>query len=71
MKHYVTFQFRRLFAPIEKYAVQCRNFEQAREVASDANSLDGIMYLRISTNPRLSKDVKIITDAKNYLREVE
>ena len=71
MKYYVTFQFRRLFSPVERYAVQCVNFEQAQEVASDAYSLDGIMYLRISTSPRLSKDVKIITDAENYSREVK
>ena len=46
-KIYVTFTVPRLFQEDEKVAVRCESMEQAREVAQDANSLDGIKNIRL------------------------
>ena len=43
---YVTFSVPHLFQQDEKFAVACEDIAQAREVAQDANSLDGIKNIR-------------------------
>jgi hypothetical protein len=44
---YVTFSVPHLFQEDEKFAVKCESMEQAKEVAQDANSLDGIKNIRL------------------------
>ena len=44
---YVTFAVPHLFQQDEKFAVKCENMDDAREVAQDANSLDGIKNIRL------------------------
>ena len=44
---YVTFAVPHLFQGDEKFAVACKGMEQAREVAQDAYSLDGIKNIRL------------------------
>ena len=44
---YVTFAVPHLFQSDEKFAVKCENMDDAREVARDAYSLDGIKNVRI------------------------
>ena len=44
---YVTFAVPHLFQKDEKFAVACKDMEQALEVAQDANSLDGIKNIRL------------------------
>lgn len=46
-KVYVTFSVPHLFQSDEKFAVKCDDMEQAREVAQDANSLNGIKNIRL------------------------
>lgn len=46
MKIYVTFAVPHLFQKDEKFAVACEDMAQVREVAQDANSLDGIKNIR-------------------------
>lgn len=46
-KVYVTFAVPHLFQSDEKFAVKCENMDDAREVAQDAYSLDGIKNVRI------------------------
>ena len=43
---YVTFAVPHLFQEDEKFAVACKDMAQAREVAQDAYSLDGIKNIR-------------------------
>lgn len=43
---YVTFAVPHLFQEDEKFAVRCESMEQAKEVAQDAYSLDGIKNIR-------------------------
>lgn len=44
---YVTFTVPHLYQEDEKYAVACNDMEQAKEVARDANSFDGIKNIRL------------------------
>lgn len=44
---YVTFAVPHLFQSDEKFAVKCENMDDARDVAQDAYSLDGIKNVRI------------------------
>lgn len=44
---YVTFSVSHLFYEDEKFAVKCKNMDDAREVGQDAYSLDGIKNVRI------------------------
>lgn len=54
---YVTFQIRYVTKnkPL-KIAVKAFCYEDAREIAADAYSIDGINYLRINRCGRVSKD---------------
>ena len=44
---YVTFTVPHFFYEDEKFAVKCKNMDDAREVGQDAYSLDGIKNVRI------------------------
>lgn len=44
---YVTFTISRLFQEDEKFAVKCETEDEARAVAMDANSLDGVKNIRL------------------------
>ena len=44
---YVTFSVSQLFTKDDKFAVECKDMEQAREVGQDAYSLDNIKNVRI------------------------
>ena len=44
---FVTFSVPHLFQADEKFAVRCKNMDDAREVGQDAYSLDGIKNVRI------------------------
>ena len=44
---YVTFAVPHLFQEDEKFAVKCKDMDDAREVAQDAFSLHGIKNVRI------------------------
>lgn len=44
---YVTFTVPHLFQEDEKFAVACKDMDDAREVGQDACSLDGIKNVRI------------------------
>lgn len=43
---FVTFSVPHLFQADEKFAVRCKDMDQAREVAADAYSLDAIKNIR-------------------------
>ena len=65
---YVTFQIKPakvLNQPAKHYAVQCKDMDEALEVASDINSLDGAAYIRLNKSGRLHKGVKMLKVAKN------
>lgn len=59
---YVTFQIKPCeFARLngyetKRYAVKCESLEQLGEVLSDANSIDGVTYLRVNKSKRKLKD---------------
>lgn len=60
---YVTFQIKPakvLNLPTKRYAVQCKDMDEALEVASDINSFDGVTYIRINKSGRLCKGVNIL-----------
>lgn len=60
---YVTFQIKSakvLNVPTKRYAVQCKDMDEALEVASDINSLDGAAYIRLNKSGRLRKGVKML-----------
>jgi len=60
---YVTFQIKPakvLNQPAKYYAVQCKDMDEALEVASDINSLDGAAYIRLNKSGRLRKGVKML-----------
>lgn len=67
MSIFVTFQFRPTpFAEqqgfkTEKYAVSTNTIDEAREIAADVYSLDGVSYLRINKCGKLTKGTKTIT----------
>lgn len=44
---FITFMVPRLCDADEKYAVRCDNMEQARVVYKDADSLDGVVNIRL------------------------
>lgn len=44
---FVTFSVPHLFQSDEKFAVRCKDMDDAREVGQDAYSLDGIKNVRI------------------------
>ena len=44
---FVTFSVPHLFQKDEKFAVKCEDMDEAREVAQDAYSLDGIKNIRL------------------------
>ena len=43
---YVTFSVPHLFQADEKFAIKCNTEDEARDVAMDANSLDGVKNIR-------------------------
>ena len=60
---YVTFQVKPrilTYLPTKYYAVKCENMEEARNVASDIYSYDGISYLRINKCGKIRKDATIM-----------
>lgn len=54
-----------------QFAITCKDFEQARDVAMDMYSFDGIKYLKINTNGRLAKDARVVSyeDYKDNYRD--
>ena len=65
---YVTFNVRNLpcfGGKIERYAIKCKDMEQAKLIASDINSFDGVSYLRISTKSKPHKEAHIF-DGDRY-----
>lgn len=42
------------------YAVKCDNENQAYEVISDVNAIDGVSYLRMNKCGRINKDAKVM-----------
>lgn len=64
-KIYVTFQVRFVHEGIKKYAVECKSLKEAREIAADVNSFDGVTYLRLNKCGVLPQGT-IVTKAKDY-----
>lgn len=73
-KWYVTFHTDVLFRTPKKiyYYIVCDSESLAKNVASDIYSLDGVKYLRISTNIRLNGrkrvDMKLWDSDKNMFK---
>lgn len=73
-EHFVTFRIRPhivlatlLGFKTKYFAVRCQSEQQAKEVASDVYSIDGISYLKIKKSKRLRKDA-IFCTPENYLK---
>lgn len=70
---YVTYRWATFATPTHfspQIAITCKDFEQAREVASDMYSYDGVKYLKINTNGKLAKDARVFT-FKDYVNNVK
>ena len=59
---YVTFQFKPskyvetvMGVKTRKYAIECETLDEAHEIMSDVNSLDGVSYIRLNKCHRLPK----------------
>lgn len=71
---YVTYQFKPSAlataltgAQTEYHAIKCKDYDQAVSIASDVNSLAGVIYLRINRCGHLKhKDKVIITSGDEY-----
>lgn len=65
---YVTFNVRNLpcfGGKIDRYAIKCKNIEQAKEIAADVYSIDGISYLRINEKSKPHKNARVF-DGNRY-----
>lgn len=60
-KNYITFQFPNGLWNWIRVAVECKDIEEMRDIASDAYSIDGVRYIRFNKNGRLHKDTKVIS----------
>ena len=66
---FITFSVPHLFQQDEKFAVRCNDMEQAKEIASDAHSLDGIKNIRIRKCSRPSNRLILgYNDYWNYAK---
>lgn len=53
------------------YAIKCSNISDAKEAASDVNSIDGVLYVRINKSGRLPhKNTKVILFGSCYESEL-
>lgn len=74
-KWYVTFHTDVLYRTPERiyYYIVCDSESLAKNVASDIYSLDGVKYLRISTNIRLNGrkrvDINLWDSSKNMFKD--
>ena len=52
------------------YAVECRGEENAKAVAIDLNSIDGVDNVRINKSGRIPKKREIIPFGENYIKRI-
>lgn len=77
MKVYVTYQEKpsafvtaMTGAKTKYYAIKCHDYDQAREIATDVCSLDGVTYVRINQCGHLKHKDTIITDGDEYWKKM-
>lgn len=69
-KIYVTFQIKSISDMwTMRYAVECNDKEQARFVASDLYSINGVSYIRLNFSGRFKKGT-ILCTTENYLQKI-